>query len=82
MPNLTGMRRRKLWTTCHVSVLWGLKTLLDQRFQTPLGNKILFESKIKCNIFYQVSRLFCSRQCQKAGITVRMVTGDNINTAR
>ena len=22
------------------------------------------------------------RQCQKAGITVRMVTGDNINTAR
>ena len=22
------------------------------------------------------------RQCQRAGITVRMVTGDNINTAR
>ena len=22
------------------------------------------------------------RQCQKAGITVRMVTGDNVNTAR
>lgn len=22
------------------------------------------------------------RQCQKAGITIRMVTGDNINTAR
>ena len=31
-------------------------------------------------IFVQVPEAI--KQCQKAGITVRMVTGDNINTAR
>ena len=31
-------------------------------------------------LFYQVPEAI--RKCQRAGITVRMVTGDNINTAR
>lgn len=36
------------------------------------GNKLLGSSKVPEAI----------RKCQRAGITVRMVTGDNINTAR
>lgn len=34
------------------------------------------------NCFYRVKVPDAIRKCQKAGITVRMVTGDNINTAR
>lgn len=35
---------------------------------------------MRCFLFPQVPDAI--RKCQRAGITVRMVTGDNINTAR
>ena len=40
----------------------------------------VIESCLRCVLFSQVPG--CIKSCQKAGITVRMVTGDNIETAR
>ena len=41
---------------------------------------LLKDAKILAIMFCQVPDAI--RKCQRAGITVRMVTGDNINTAR
>lgn len=42
--------------------------------------KLMYSLWAPVNLFLQVPDAI--KKCQRAGITVRMVTGDNINTAR
>lgn len=54
---------------------------LNFNFNTPTDTQNPFFLYSSCfPAFFQVPDAI--KQCQRAGITVRMVTGDNINTAR
>lgn len=63
-------------------LFWHFKMIVLKCYNKNfIGLLILFPPPPQLkSLFYQVPEAI--RKCQRAGITVRMVTGDNINTAR
>ncbi len=84
-PSLTGITKLKLSPIWPASQSSGSRIPFDLRYSMQwehvsciIGMRFLFSSISL--LLSQVPEAI--RMCQRAGITVRMVTGDNINTAR